>query len=392
MIQKLGCSRLKRRLNGSTIVPPVVKVVVLVVLSLLLLRTALETIAPAIYFPSDRWPTADRKYISMSMYNYYSKPPFYTKDCAGCRGNVSVSDLKSAHRSVYSRTGISCKALFQGDRLEQGRAKQYMNDNEPDINTPEQILRMTKDCNTFRRMRGYASVPMSKEEAEFPLAFSVLIKGDADQAERLLRAIYAPQNYYCLHVDLKTSPLILSAMRGVASCFDNVFLARRLESVYWGHVSIMYAEMNCLEDLLGFSWKYFINLSGQMFPGHSNRDLVQILRLYDGANDVEGTARRFDTLPFIERLPMLLYCLFKSLIAEIQWTSGRRSVPINTCCNSNLCSDSAMDETMSWCIHNYYCIGLMEVRFMYVTVNIGSILLRIIVKVKGTQKRYSSIW
>src|SRR6218665_1774408 len=297
-------------------------------LTLLLLYPFVEYFAPPIVFSTSRW--SDLGEVNVLQLLIQTEGPINISSATHCGANVSVSDLKSSHRSVYSRTGISCKALFQGDRLEQGRAKQYMNDNEPDINTPEQILRMTKDCNTFRRMRGYASVPMSKEEAEFPLAFSVLIKGDADQAERLLRAIYAPQNYYCLHVDLKTSPLILSAMRGVASCFDNVFLARRLESVYWGHVSIMYAEMNCLEDLLGFSWKYFINLSGQMFPGHSNRDLVQILRLYDGANDVEGTARRFDTSPFIEQLPMLLYCLFKSLIAEIQWTSGRSSVPINT--------------------------------------------------------------
>jgi len=63
--------------------------------------------------------------------------------------------------------------------------------------------------------------------------------------------------------------------------------------VYWGHISIVYAEMNCLRDLLHYKWKYFINLSGFMFPAHSNRDLVRILRLYDGANDIEGSFTRF---------------------------------------------------------------------------------------------------
>jgi len=63
--------------------------------------------------------------------------------------------------------------------------------------------------------------------------------------------------------------------------------------VYWGHISIVYAEMNCLRDLLRYNWKYFINLSGFMFPAHTNRDLVQILRLYDGANDVEGSFIRY---------------------------------------------------------------------------------------------------
>jgi len=47
-----------------------------------------------------------------------------------------------------------------------------------------------------------------------------------------------------------------------------------------------------MRDLLRYNWKYFINLSGFMFPAHSNRELVEILRLYDGANDIEGSFTR----------------------------------------------------------------------------------------------------
>lgn len=65
--------------------------------------------------------------------------------------------------------------------------------------------------------------------------------------------------------------------------------------VFWGHISIIYAEMNCLRDLLKYQWRYFINLSGFMFPAHSNRNLVNILKLYDGANDIEGTYKRYVT-------------------------------------------------------------------------------------------------
>ena len=42
-----------------------------------------------------------------------------------------------------------------------------------------------------------------------------------------------------------------------------------------------------------YQWKYFINLSGQMFPLHTNAELVQILKLYNGANDIEGTYKRY---------------------------------------------------------------------------------------------------
>ena len=78
----------------------------------------------------------------------------------------------------------------------------------------------------------------------------------------------------------------------ICSCFPNVFIASRLENVVWGHISIMYAEMSCIKDLLQYNWKYFINLSGQMFPLHTNAELVKILKVYNGANDVEGTFTR----------------------------------------------------------------------------------------------------
>jgi len=103
-----------------------------------------------------------------------------------------------------------------------------------------------------------------------------------------------PQNYYCIHVDKKASAAVQAAVQAISGCFDNVFIASHLESVYWGHISIIYAEMSCMRDLLLTSskWKYFINLSGQMFPSHSNAELVRILRLYNGSNDIEGSFKR----------------------------------------------------------------------------------------------------
>ncbi|XP_069115830.1 beta-1,3-galactosyl-O-glycosyl-glycoprotein beta-1,6-N-acetylglucosaminyltransferase-like isoform X2 [Argopecten irradians] len=40
------------------------------------------------------------------------------------------------------------------------------------------------------------------------------------------------------------------------------------------------------------TWKYFINLTGQEFPLRTNAELVKILKLYNGTNDVSGTIRR----------------------------------------------------------------------------------------------------
>ena len=50
------------------------------------------------------------------------------------------------------------------------------------------------------------------------------------------------------------------------------------------------AEINCMQDSLaeGQSWKYYINLVGEVFPLKTNLEMVKILKIYKGANDIEG--------------------------------------------------------------------------------------------------------
>ena len=35
-------------------------------------------------------------------------------------------------------------------------------------------------------------------------------------------------------------------------------------------------------------WRYLINIAGQSFPLKTNEEIVNILRIYNGANDIEG--------------------------------------------------------------------------------------------------------
>jgi hypothetical protein len=85
---------------------------------------------------------------------------------------------------------------------------------------------------------------------------------------------------------------LLAGVQAIAQCFPNVIVAREQFRVYWAHVSTVHAELSCIRDLLQFSWRYVINLTGQMFPLHSNLDLVRTLRSFNGANDVEGFRTR----------------------------------------------------------------------------------------------------
>ncbi|XP_059145298.1 beta-1,3-galactosyl-O-glycosyl-glycoprotein beta-1,6-N-acetylglucosaminyltransferase-like [Physella acuta] len=150
----------------------------------------------------------------------------------------------------------------------------------------------TKNCSYFIQSRGYITHHLSEDERNFPIAYSILVFKNAEMAERLLRAIYRPQNYYCIHVDKKSPRPFYEAMVGIAGCFSNVFLTARRVDVRWGTYSVLEPELLCMQELWRFrSWRYFINLTGQEFPLRTNYELVKILRALNGSNDVTGSLK-----------------------------------------------------------------------------------------------------
>lgn len=192
---------------------------------------------------------------------------------------------------------FNCKAIFANDTVEISRASHYAtltrrkkrsSSKSNQLMRIDELVNMTRDCDVFANGRGYIMTPLSQEEFDFPLAFSILVYRNVDQFERLLRTIYRPHNIYCIHVDLKTSEENFYAVQAIVDCFPNVFLASKRYEVYWGHISLLYAELSCMNDLLRFSWKYLINLSAQMFPLQSNKQIVKMLQNLNGTNDVEA--------------------------------------------------------------------------------------------------------
>ncbi|KAH9513162.1 Beta-1,3-galactosyl-O-glycosyl-glycoprotein beta-1,6-N-acetylglucosaminyltransferase 4 [Bulinus truncatus] len=149
----------------------------------------------------------------------------------------------------------------------------------------------TDNCFTFRYKYGFSRHPkVSEDERKFPIAFIILFYKDLDQVLFLLRAIYRPHNVYCLNIDTKSSVEFLEAVRSVARCLPNVFVASKLESIVYAGFSRLMADINCMKDLLRHpvKWKYVINMPGQQFPLRTNLELVRILKQYNGANDIEG--------------------------------------------------------------------------------------------------------
>ncbi|XP_058245458.1 beta-1,3-galactosyl-O-glycosyl-glycoprotein beta-1,6-N-acetylglucosaminyltransferase-like [Hemibagrus wyckioides] len=185
-----------------------------------------------------------------------------------------------------------CNKIIQGDRDElrcaqiQTLTKSFRNITRI---TDEQYIKQTEDCENFRKTRKYLPFPLSVEEKAFPVAYSIVIHHKVQNFERLLRAIYSPQNFYCVHVDKKAPESTRKAISSIVSCFNNVFLASKTEAVVYASWSRVQADINCMKDLyqISSSWKYFINLCGQDFPIKTNLEIVHALKALRGANSLE---------------------------------------------------------------------------------------------------------
>lgn len=188
---------------------------------------------------------------------------------------------------TFNKYDVKCEAVYDMDPVEVGKSL-IIRRTELVEDMDESLSAATSNCSLFVRTRGY-DVCISEEEREFPLAYSLVVHKNAWMVERLIRAIYSPSNIYCIHYDEKSSAQFISAMKDLAECLPNVFIATKREVVYYASMSRLKADLNCLSDLLrsDVQWKYVINLCGQDFPLRTNIELVSALRQLNGANMLE---------------------------------------------------------------------------------------------------------
>ncbi|GFR77814.1 beta-1,3-galactosyl-O-glycosyl-glycoprotein beta-1,6-N-acetylglucosaminyltransferase 3-like [Elysia marginata] len=194
---------------------------------------------------------------------------------------------------LYQTKQVNCWAVFRRNPQAMQRAKKVASSPRRLKGIPDgHYEQATKNCTTFMRKRGYFTMSLSDEEDAFPIAYSLLVYKDLEMVERLLRAIYRPQNRYCLHIDGSAKPSFFRAASSLASCFHNVHLTSQRVDVRWGEFSVLKPELICMRELWKYpKWKYYINLTGQEFPLKTNLEIVRILKAYRGANDVQGTLK-----------------------------------------------------------------------------------------------------
>ncbi|XP_038656847.1 beta-1,3-galactosyl-O-glycosyl-glycoprotein beta-1,6-N-acetylglucosaminyltransferase 3-like [Scyliorhinus canicula] len=193
-----------------------------------------------------------------------------TLSMACSRINVDALEIADKH-SVCSNT-MTNKTVEKVDNAT-GSEDRYRPLTEMDY------ARLTSDCATFLQSRKYITFTLNNEDRDFPIAYSILVHYKIEMFERLLRTIYAPQNVYCVHVDRKSPKTFHLAVSSIASCFQNVFIASRIEQVTYGSWSRVQADLNCMSDLVmsATPWKYLINLCGQDLPIKTNREIIEKL-------------------------------------------------------------------------------------------------------------------
>ena len=210
-------------------------------------------------------------------------------------GNLSIYDVQMmlSPRPMRSVSfSVNCRRLISGQSIIPDGEKTLPKENANTRSSP--VLSDKGQCPKYIKEQMYITSPITKNEKDFPLAYSILIYTEVSQFQRLLRAIYRPQNIYCIHIDKKSSESFKAAIYKITDCFQNVFVASKAVDVRWGTFSVLEPEFVCMKELLRRNkrWKYFINLTGQEFPIRTNSELVNILSAINGSNLVEGSVKR----------------------------------------------------------------------------------------------------
>ncbi|XP_069078204.1 beta-1,3-galactosyl-O-glycosyl-glycoprotein beta-1,6-N-acetylglucosaminyltransferase 3 [Pleurodeles waltl] len=206
--------------------------------------------------------------------------------------STKCKDYLYAHLRLLPSDGTNCSGIIRGGKeaLEQAALQRLEVARKHQPITESDYLNQTQDCNHYRASRRFLPVALSRAEEDFPIAYSMVIHDNIEMFERLLRSLYAPQNIYCVHVDAKAPELFLKAVQAIVSCFDNVFVASKLERVVYASWSRVQADLNCMEDLLKspVPWKYLLNTCGTDFPLKTNAEMVLALRLLNGRSSLES--------------------------------------------------------------------------------------------------------
>lgn len=179
--------------------------------------------------------------------------------------NKSATDLKSTNTEIQFKAkiirpkyNINCRLIYaDDDTFEIETAKLILSNLkkfQPSMGLikDENFIFPKELCPLYKNLR-HETMGNIVSNDDFPLAYSILLHNNVEQFERLLTAIYSPSNVYCVHIDVKAPVAVHKAVNAIVNCYDNVFVATKLEFIVYAGFSRLKAEINCLSDLLNLT-------------------------------------------------------------------------------------------------------------------------------------------
>jgi len=161
--------------------------------------------------------------------------------------------------------------------------------------------------------------------SEKKIAYFIGCHNKANQFNRLMNAIYRPNNIYIINID-KKSPIEFyqTITSSIFSTYENVyFMHNRVDWGGWNQVQVMLDAMKKALSLDN-GWTHFINLSGLDFPIKNQEEIQNELSMsldksYIGArhyNYTENEAERlfsFKIIGYKEKRPFRIDLMYPSI-------------------------------------------------------------------------------
>ena len=238
-------------------------------------------------------PVTDDRILEMLQSRPSPVPASSSASVENGREDITATQqaFKSWNRSVITliepKIPRNCSALMSGDAAEINRVEQsQQNWKSSSYNKKFNKLYIDSgDCQEIRT-EFENNLYVSEEERSFPLAFSMTVHNDAQQIVRFLKAIYRPQNIYCIHYDKKSSSTFKKIFDNIAKCLNNVIIPKKIVNIVYECYPILEAQLSCMADLLkerkAFPWKYTTTLCGKEIPLRTNREMVHLLKQMKG--------------------------------------------------------------------------------------------------------------
>ena len=263
--------------------------------------TWLSALAALILFASVRPQNLDKSVLSRPVKGATPQPDVPGEYSTTYLHDVYYSGLRRATRAA---TSASCKRKIEIEYMRQFRViaeeSPYPFENvffhsqcpiiweETEAETVQPLLPVLTKQIPRPPPRGMYPLPPPKQADHKHLAimYVMLVHDYADFAIRIINAVREPQHTFVVHIDGKSTPATVAALRNFSAHCEHVHVLgdEQRQRVNWGGFSMVNATLIAMHyawDALyigqGRHFDYLIDLSGTSYPIKSNEDIRRAL-------------------------------------------------------------------------------------------------------------------